>query len=80
LADKINPVAVQAMAEEGIDVTAEPPKILTLDAVKASEIAYRSSSTTSCSCMEGVLQATCGVPNQRAKLASARRCGYEFPY
>ena len=37
-ADKINPVAVQAMAEEGIDIAAEQPKILTTDAVKASDV------------------------------------------
>jgi arsenate reductase (thioredoxin) len=37
-ADKINPVAVQAMAEEGIDITAERPKILTTEAVKASDV------------------------------------------
>jgi arsenate reductase (thioredoxin) len=37
-ADKINPIAVQAMAEEGIDIAAEQPKILTTDAVKASDV------------------------------------------
>ena len=37
-ADQINPVAVQAMAEEGIDITGEQPKILTTDAVKASDV------------------------------------------
>jgi arsenate reductase (thioredoxin) len=37
-ADKINPVAVQAMAEEGIDIAAERPKILTAEAVKASDV------------------------------------------
>jgi arsenate reductase (thioredoxin) len=37
-ADKINPVAVQAMAEEGIDIAAEQPKILTNDTVKASDV------------------------------------------
>ena len=37
-ADKINPVAIQAMAEEGIDITAEKPKILTIEAVKASDV------------------------------------------
>jgi arsenate reductase (thioredoxin) len=35
-ADKINPIAVQAMVEEGIDIAAERPKILTPEAVKAS--------------------------------------------
>jgi arsenate reductase (thioredoxin) len=37
-ADKINPVAVQAMAEDGIDIEAEQPKILTTEAVKASDV------------------------------------------
>ncbi|MBG6184142.1 arsenate reductase [Arthrobacter sp. CAN_A214] len=37
-ADQINPSAVEAMAEEGIDITAETPKILTDDAVKASDV------------------------------------------
>ena len=37
-ADKINPVAVQAMAEEEIDIAAERPKILTAEAVKASDV------------------------------------------
>jgi arsenate reductase (thioredoxin) len=37
-ADRINPVAVTAMAEDGIDITAERPKILTTDAVEASDV------------------------------------------
>ena len=37
-ADKINPVAVEVMAEEGIDIDDEQPKILTTDAVKASDV------------------------------------------
>ena len=37
-ADKINPVAIQAMAEEGIDIAAAQPKILTNEAVKASDV------------------------------------------
>jgi arsenate reductase (thioredoxin) len=37
-ADKINSVAVQAMAEEGIDIAGEQPKILTTEAVKASDV------------------------------------------
>ena len=37
-ADKINPVAVQAMAEDGIDIEAEQPKILTTEAVKESDV------------------------------------------
>ncbi|HEX5532486.1 MAG TPA: arsenate reductase ArsC [Actinomycetales bacterium] len=36
-ADKLNPVAVQAMAEVGIDITAAHPKVLTPEAVQASD-------------------------------------------
>lgn len=37
-ANTINPVAVAAMAEEGIDISAEQPKILTTDVVRASDV------------------------------------------
>ncbi|GAB2705775.1 protein-tyrosine-phosphatase [Microbacterium marinum] len=37
-ADQINPTAVEAMAELGIDITAEQPKVLTTEAVRASDV------------------------------------------
>lgn len=37
-AAEINPVAVAAMAEAGIDITAEQPKVLTTEAVQASDV------------------------------------------
>ncbi len=37
-ADQVNPVAVEAMLEEGIDLRAEQPKVLTTDAVQASDV------------------------------------------
>jgi arsenate reductase len=37
-ADQINPIAVQAMAEVGIDIRAEQPKVLTTEAVQASDV------------------------------------------
>ncbi|WP_337005950.1 MULTISPECIES: arsenate reductase ArsC [unclassified Microbacterium] len=37
-ADRINPIAVEVMAELGIDITAEAPKVLTADAVQASDV------------------------------------------
>ena len=37
-ADHINPVAVEAMAEDGIDITAHSPKILTTEAVQDSDV------------------------------------------
>ncbi|MFZ2427299.1 MAG: heat-shock protein HtpX, partial [Propioniciclava sp.] len=37
-ADQINPIAVEAMREEGIDITTEQPKVLTPEAVQASDV------------------------------------------
>ena len=37
-ADQINSVAVEAMREVGIDITAEQPKLLTTDAVQAADV------------------------------------------
>jgi arsenate reductase len=37
-ANQVNPVAVEAMKEIGIDISTETPKILTADAVKASDV------------------------------------------
>ena len=36
--DQINPVAVEAMAEDGVDITSATPKILTTDTVRASDV------------------------------------------
>jgi len=35
--DQINPIAVQAMAEEGIDIAGNTPKVLTVEAVRESD-------------------------------------------
>ena len=37
-ADTINPVAVEAMAEAGVDITASQPKVLTDEAVRESDV------------------------------------------
>jgi arsenate reductase (thioredoxin) len=37
-ADRLNPVAVAAMAEDGIDITAATPTLLTSDAVRESDV------------------------------------------
>ena len=36
--NQINPVAIQAMAEEGIDLSTQTPKILTTESVRASDV------------------------------------------
>ncbi|MGW8439281.1 arsenate reductase ArsC [Nocardiopsis sp. NPDC055879] len=37
-ADTLNPAVIEAMAEVGIDITDQNPKILTVDAVEASDV------------------------------------------
>ncbi|WP_236243813.1 arsenate reductase ArsC [Streptomyces sp. CC210A] len=37
-ADAVNPAPVEAMREVGIDMSAEVPKVLTVEAVKASDV------------------------------------------
>lgn len=37
-ADQINPAAIAAMAEIGVDITATAPKVLTPEAVEASDV------------------------------------------
>ena len=36
--DRVNPAAVEAMAEVGIDISDQRPKVLTSDAVEASDV------------------------------------------
>ncbi len=36
--DRINPTAIEAMAEEGIDIAGSTPKILTVEAVRESDV------------------------------------------
>ena len=37
-ADQVNPAAVEAMAEVGVDISHQRPKVLTTDAVQASDV------------------------------------------
>ena len=52
-ADKINPVVIQAMAEEGIDITAEHPKILTNEAIKTSNVVITMGCRDTCAYYRG---------------------------
>jgi arsenate reductase len=36
--DQVNPAAIEAMAEVGIDISGQHPKVLTVDAVEASDV------------------------------------------
>ena len=53
-ADQVNPVAVAAMAELGIDITTEAPKILTPDSVQSSDVAITMGCGDTCPYFPGV--------------------------
>jgi len=53
-AEKVNPVAVAAMAEVGIDIAAETPKILTVDAVESSTVVITMGCGDACPVFPGI--------------------------
>ncbi len=52
-AESVNPVAVQAMAEVGIDITAATPKVLTEQAVQVSDVVITMGCGDSCPYVPG---------------------------
>ncbi|MFF2719719.1 arsenate reductase ArsC [Streptomyces sp. NPDC058011] len=52
-ADAVNPAAVQAMAEAGIDLSAETPKVLTVEAVQASDVVITMGCGDTCPVLPG---------------------------
>ncbi|MFQ6393954.1 arsenate reductase ArsC [Nocardia sp. KC 131] len=53
-ADTINPAAVEAMAELGIDISNQSPKILTYDTVEASDVVITMGCGDTCPVFPGV--------------------------
>jgi len=53
-AEQINPVAIAAMAELGIDITAATPKILSSDAVQTSDVVITMGCGDACPYFPGV--------------------------
>ncbi|MEX5634190.1 arsenate reductase ArsC [Parafrankia sp. FMc2] len=53
-AEKVNPVAVAAMAEVGIDITTAVPKILTADAVETSTVVITMGCGDACPVFPGI--------------------------
>ncbi len=53
-ADRINPVAIAAMAELGIDITAATPTILTPDAARTSDVVITMGCGDTCPYFPGV--------------------------
>ena len=52
-ADRVNPAAVEAMAEVGIDITDQQPKVLTTEAVEASDVAITMGCGNACPVFPG---------------------------
>ncbi|MBF6222850.1 arsenate reductase ArsC [Nocardia abscessus] len=53
-AESINPAAVEAMREAGIDISDQSPKILTFDAVEASDVVITMGCGDTCPVFPGV--------------------------
>jgi arsenate reductase (thioredoxin) len=53
-ADQVNPAVVAAMAEFGIDITAQVPKVVTPDAVEASDVVITMGCGDTCPFFPGV--------------------------
>ncbi|WP_068053927.1 arsenate reductase ArsC [Nocardia xishanensis] len=53
-ADSINPAAVEAMAELGIDISDQTPKILTFDAVETSTVVITMGCGDTCPAFPGI--------------------------
>lgn len=52
-ADTVNPSVVEAMKERGIDISAQTPKVLTVDAVRASDVVITMGCGDSCPVFPG---------------------------
>ncbi|GAA0943092.1 arsenate reductase ArsC [Actinocorallia libanotica] len=52
-ADTVNPAVVEAMAEIGIDISAEIPKVLSRDAVQASDVCITMGCGDTCPVLPG---------------------------
>ncbi|WP_054812239.1 arsenate reductase ArsC [Nocardia arizonensis] len=53
-AESLNPAAVAAMAEVGIDITAQSPKVLTYDAVETSDVVITMGCGDTCPVLPGI--------------------------
>jgi arsenate reductase (thioredoxin) len=62
-ADEVNPVAITAMAERGIDITAATPKILTGEDVQTSDVVITMGCGDSCPYFPGVSYRDWKVPD-----------------
>ena len=72
-ADSINSAAVEAMAELGIDISAQSPKILTPDAVETSDVVITMGCGDACPGFPGVSYRDWALPDPAGKGVEAVR-------
>ncbi|KZF11144.1 heat-shock protein HtpX [Rhodococcus sp. EPR-157] len=72
-AESINSAAVEAMAEIGIDISAQSPKILNPDAVEASDVVITMGCGDACPVFPGVSYRDWALPDPAGKGVDAVR-------
>ena len=72
-AESINSAAVEAMAELGIDISAQSPKILTPDAVETSDVVITMGCGDACPVFPGVSYRDWALPDPAGKGLAAVR-------
>jgi len=71
--DAINPMAVQAMSEAGIDITAGTPKLLTIDAVKQADVVITMGCGDACPIFPGKRYEDCQLDDPAGQSVEAVR-------
>lgn len=72
-ADQVNPAAVEAMAEVGIDIHAAQPKVLTTEAVQASDVVIKMGCGDACPIFPGKRYEDWALDDPAGKGAAAVR-------
>jgi arsenate reductase (thioredoxin) len=72
-ADRVNPAAVAAMAEVGIDIAAEQPKQLDTDAVRAADVVITMGCGDSCPVFPGTRYEDWDLPDPAGQPVEAVR-------
>ena len=72
-ADLVNPVAVEAMAEVGIDVSAEQPKLLRDTAVREADVVITMGCGDACPIYPGKRYEDCDLPDPAGRPLAAVR-------
>ncbi|MDX3522559.1 arsenate reductase ArsC [Streptomyces scabiei] len=72
-ADAVNPAVVDALAEVGIDISAETPKVLTVEAVQASDVVITMGCGDTCPVFPGKRYLDWELPDPAGQGAEAVR-------